>query len=69
MQQERACWWPKYLAAKKLPHKADLMWMEVLIILTIENMDPMGIHTEIRLQAPAMTLSDTTFKECVIMLY
>jgi carbamoyl-phosphate synthase large subunit len=25
-------------------------------------MDPMGIHTEIRLQAPAMTLSDTTFQ-------
>lgn len=35
----------------------------VVIICTIENMDPMGIHTGDSITvAPAMTLSDTTFQ-------
>jgi carbamoyl-phosphate synthase large subunit len=35
----------------------------VVIICSIENMDPMGIHTGDSITvAPAMTLSDTTFK-------
>ena len=34
----------------------------VVIICSIENMDPMGIHTGDSITvAPAMTLSDTTF--------
>jgi carbamoyl-phosphate synthase large subunit len=36
----------------------------VVIICTIENMDPMGIHTGDSITvAPAMTLSDTTFQK------
>eukprot|EP01089_Gocevia_fonbrunei_P019372 TRINITY_DN6843_c0_g2_i3.p1 TRINITY_DN6843_c0_g2~~TRINITY_DN6843_c0_g2_i3.p1 ORF type:complete len:951 (-),score=210.86 TRINITY_DN6843_c0_g2_i3:2318-5170(-) len=36
---------------------------DVVIICTIENMDPMGIHTGDSITvAPAMTLSDTTFQ-------
>ena len=35
----------------------------VVIICTIENMDPMGIHTGDSITvAPAMTLSDTTYQ-------
>ena len=36
----------------------------VVIICTIENMDPMGIHTGDSITvAPAMTLADTTFQK------
>ena len=36
----------------------------VVIICSIENMDPMGIHTGDSITvAPAMTLSDTTFQK------
>ncbi len=36
----------------------------VIVICTIENMDPMGIHTGDSVTvAPAMTLADTTFQE------
>ena len=36
----------------------------VVIICTIENMDPMGIHTGDSITvAPAMTLSDTTYQK------
>ena len=36
----------------------------VIIICTVENMDPMGIHTGDSITvAPAMTLSDTTFQK------
>ena len=41
----------------------------VIIICSIENMDPMGIHTGDSITvAPAMTLSDTTINVCVIWL-
>jgi carbamoyl-phosphate synthase large subunit len=41
-----------------------------VIICSIENMDPMGIHTGDSITvAPAMTLSIQLFKECVITLY
>jgi len=37
---------------------------DVVIICTVENMDPMGIHTGDSITvAPAMTLSDTAFQE------
>ncbi|GIR22042.1 MAG: hypothetical protein CM15mP36_12490 [Flavobacteriales bacterium] len=36
----------------------------VVIICSIENMDPMGIHTGDSITvAPAMTLSDTTYQK------
>jgi carbamoyl-phosphate synthase large subunit len=57
------CW--KEYELELLRDKND----NVVIICSIENMDPMGIHTGDSITvAPAMTLSDTTFKECVIML-
>src|ERR1700681_2319641 len=59
-----------------LVEKAVLGWKEyelellrdkndnVVIICTVENMDPMGIHTGDSITvAPAMTLSDTAFQE------
>ncbi len=59
-----------------LVEKAVLGWKEfelellrdrndnVVIICTVENMDPMGIHTGDSITvAPAMTLSDTTFQK------
>lgn len=59
-----------------LVEKAVLGWKEfelellrdsndnVIIICTIENMDPMGIHTGDSITiAPAMTLSDTTYQK------
>jgi carbamoyl-phosphate synthase large subunit len=37
----------------------------VAIICTVENFDPMGIHTGDSITvAPAMTLSDTAFSVC-----
>lgn len=36
----------------------------IIIICSIENMDPMGIHTGDSITvAPAMTLSDTTYQK------
>ena len=59
-----------------LVEKAVLGWKEfelellrdkndnVVIICTVENLDPMGIHTGDSITvAPAMTLSDTAFQE------
>src|SRR5690606_374108 len=59
-----------------LVEKAVLGWKEyelellrdandnVVIICTVENMDPMGVHTGDSITvAPAMTLSDTSFQE------
>ncbi|MDX2291698.1 hypothetical protein R6G00_05870, partial [Streptomyces roseofulvus] len=59
-----------------LVEKAVLGWKEyelellrdqndnVVIICTVENVDPMGVHTGDSITvAPAMTLSDTAFQE------
>ena len=59
-----------------LVEKAVLGWKEyelellrdnndnVVIICTVENLDPMGIHTGDSITvAPAMTLSDTAFQQ------